>query len=141
MMHVEHDKVIYTCNLCEQEFTYKHWRDEKTKGLEIVRMHLGLCSKCYHAFKGDRVTNKEDKSRDEYLEITKEESNILWDLIQQEMRRQKEQILEEWSKSYDVTDFMPFNGRMQRFKPQDEVYAQHQLLKLTKLFRKIRDNC
>jgi hypothetical protein len=37
-------------------------------------------------------------------------------------------IIEEWSKSYDIVDFGSWNGGRHKFKPHDEVYAQHQLL-------------
>ena len=36
-------------------------------------MQLGLCSTCYYAFKGERVSDKEDKSDYVDLEVTREE--------------------------------------------------------------------
>lgn len=129
----------HKCILCEQEYSYKDWWGKNTRGLETIRMHLGLCDKYYYAFKGDRVNDKQNKSEDVYLEITKEERCILWDLLRREMNHIDEYIIKEWSEGYYVTDHLGTSARVQKHYPQDMVCEQHQLLKLMRLFKKIRD--
>lgn len=105
---------------------------DRESAIDTTNVIIGL-------FKGELGSDKGDKSEHVDLEVTREKRCILLDLLLQEMRSWNEEIIKEWSESYHVT-MCPADSRVQRFKPADEVYAQHQLLKLVRLFRKASES-
>jgi hypothetical protein len=120
------------CHLCKKGFKHRNWVDETLKGVEIIRMCLVLCEKCYYTYRGTRIPDDDkeiaiDTSEDTTIETTENERVMIVNLIRDKIGRLRSIIIYEWLKGRISEDE----------KPDDMTNQQLELYKLIRLFKTV----